>query len=146
MDWLNNFNGWGFGAVAIACGTLLGIVALIRNKRINSKLFQYGDDGKPVRDENGRIVMAQTAMADHDAEKLAAIISRSISHDCIRTDYLKAGFATIEPHVQITKALADRAIADGANGLIKDGIERLAPALDKFREVREDQSFAKAAG
>lgn len=143
MDWLTKVQpGTAWAVVGLSIVVIAGlvlIVYLLKDKKIKSPLFQLGDDGKPMKDEAGNLLLAKTAMNDADAEKIAAIIKREISHDCIQRPLLGAVASMAEPLCQTVSSLADRAIASGANGLIKSGKERIDRELTNFREIQAER-------
>lgn len=144
MDWLGKVQpataAWACLFAAIIMAGLIAIVFLLRNKKIKSPLFEYGEDGKPMRDENGRVLMAQTAIKDYDAEKIADIFMRKAGHVCMRGPLIEKLVEGHDVHIDAAlSVLRDQVDVQKRNG----AIGRAKIAEEKHAE--EWSEFLKAA-
>jgi hypothetical protein len=119
--------------IGLICSAAVVLFAMIprRHRTISAKNLKIGDDGE--------VRIKRASITDDEVLRIARVIRDELGHDCIQRPLVRAVAGMVEPLSQATVALGERAMIDGANGLIKDGVERIKDGLESFRAVQAER-------
>lgn len=120
--------------LALIIALLIVYMIIRRGGSIRSKIIDVNGKPQSVR---------KTALTDGEIDRISERLAEKLdSHRCQYQDIIAAGSAMFEPLADVSLAMADKMIADGANGRIKTGRENLAPKLKSFRDARDARVIA----